>query len=121
MGSINKIWDPINWKVVLKGESKITKQDIIYKMIIGDGIDYQYYEIYKFISKENYENILNGKYQIKTFPYAEESVLLFDENRELIPLVKGTKHKYDELDEIQKEYVRLHSKKMILKRKRKNI
>lgn len=39
MGRINTIYDPINWKIDLEGKSKILEDDIIYKMIIGDGED----------------------------------------------------------------------------------
>ena len=39
------------WKVCLEGKSKLIENDVIYKMVIGDGEDYQIYEIIEFISK----------------------------------------------------------------------
>jgi len=113
MGSINRIFDPKYWKKNLEAKSKIIEDDIIYKMIIGDGEDYQLYEISEFISKCNYENIINGNYTIKVFPYAEISVLLFDERQELIPLVRGTEISFDKLDNIQKECVNKENSKTL--------
>lgn len=66
MGRINTIYDPINWKIDLEGKSKILEDDIIYKMIIGDGEDYYYYEISELISKYNYDNII-GKYRVNIY------------------------------------------------------
>lgn len=80
MGSINSIWCPKDWKVIKEGKSKIVHDDIIYMMQIGDGEDYQSYEITEFISKCNYENIVKDNYVIKVFPYSELPILLFDEN-----------------------------------------
>ena len=42
MGSINRIWNPLYWRVKSKGENKILKEDIIYQMIIGESEDYGY-------------------------------------------------------------------------------
>lgn len=116
MGRINTIYDPINWKIDLEGKSKILEDDIIYKMIIGDGEDYYYYEISELISKYNYDNIINGNYFIKIFPYAELPILLFDENKELIPLIRGTEVLYDKLNQIQREYIENLTGKKILSR-----
>lgn len=105
MGRINNIWYPKYWKIILEGKSKILKDDIICKMIIGDGEDQGYFEITEFISKYNYKNIINGNYTIKIFPYAELPVLLFDESKNLVPLVKGTEIPLNKLNTIQKEYI----------------
>lgn len=117
MGAINTIWNPEYWKISLQGKSKLIEGDIIYKMIIGSGEDFCYYEIVEFISKENYENVLNGKYFIKSFPYSELPILLFDEQYQLISLIKGSKIIYDKLSQIQTEYIsNLNNKKKILKK-----
>ncbi len=61
MGSIQKIYSPEKWKILLKGESKISPNDYIYQMVIGWCDDeLSSGEITEFISKENYDNILNG-------------------------------------------------------------
>ena len=117
MGSIKTIWNPKKWKIYFEGKSKLIGEDIIYKMIVGEGEDYQYYQIIEFISKKNYDNIINGNYSIKCFPYAELPILLFDDKKELIPLVIGNKIDYDKLNEIQKEYIiNFNSKKKILRK-----
>ena len=116
MGSINRIWNPIYWKICLEGKSKIIENDTIYKMIIGNGEDYQYYEIIEFISKDNYESVINGKYSIAVFPYSELSILLFNEQQELIPLLKGENIAFEKLSQIQKEYIaNLNKEKKLLK------
>ena len=43
--------------------------------------DNYYYEISELILKYNYDNIINGNYFIKIFPYAKVPILLFDENK----------------------------------------
>lgn len=94
MGSICKIWEPENWKIKIKGKSKILKDDIIYQMIIGECEDYtNISNILILISKENYENILNKNYTIKKQPYNELPVLLYNEEKENISLVKEEKGK----------------------------
>lgn len=111
MGRINYIWNPRNWKKILEGKSKVLAKDVIYKMVIGVGEDTEPYEIIEFISKENYDNIINGVYSMQTFPYAEMPILLFDENNLLIPLVRGIKYPYDKLNREQKlEIENGHSK-----------
>lgn len=88
MGSINCVWDPKYWKLTLEGYSKLTNDDIIYQMIVGCGDDYpSYYDLYIYISKVNYENILNGKYKIKKRPYDYEPIEIYDENNCQIPLI----------------------------------
>ncbi len=75
-------------------------------MIIGDGEDYYYYEISELISKYNYDNIINGNYFIKIFPYAKVPILLFDEKGNCIPLVKDRKIEYDSLSSYQKRILK---------------
>ena len=43
MGRINLIWEPLYWKIELEGINKNNPNDIIYKMIIGEGEDNGYY------------------------------------------------------------------------------
>ena len=120
MGSINTIWNPKDWKICFEGKSKITEGDIIYKMIIGEGEDYQYYQIIEFISKNNYDNLLKGNYSINCFPYSSLPVLLFNDKQELIPLVIGNKINYDKLSENQKESINnFENKKNLFKKKSK--
>ena len=91
MGSICHIWNPENWKITIQGKSKIIPSDIIYQMIIGECDDYLgLSDIIILISKINYEFILNKKYKIEKYPYNNEPILLYDENNEQVPLVKGT-------------------------------
>lgn len=99
MGSIKHIFKPEQWKIVLEGKSKLVEDDYIYKMLIGycdDEISYG--DIVEFISKQNYENILNGIYSVKYFPYSEKPIVIFDKDNNVVPLVKGKTY--------QKKYVR---------------
>lgn len=105
MGSIQKIYSPEKWKILLKGESKISPNDYIYQMVIGccddelsSGV------ITEFISKDNYDNILSGKYFVKVFPYCLQKIIIFDKDNNIIPLVKGKQD--EEYTLIQKEYVK---------------
>ena len=79
MGSIVRVWEPNYWKINFEGRSKLVKDDIIYEMIIGEGEDYGYFKICELISKENYENIINGKYFIEKYPYNAVNLLLFND------------------------------------------
>lgn len=116
MGSINTIWKPEYWKICFEGKSKIIEGDIIYKIIIGAGVDYQSYQITEFISKNNYDNIINGNYFIKYFPYSELPIILFNDQQQPIPLVLGYENNFDKLSEDQKEYINnLNSKKSLRK------
>ena len=117
MGRINTIWNPKYWKVCLEGKSKIIEGDIIYKMIIGEGEDYHYYEIIEFISKDNYDYIIKGNYFIKCFPYSELPILLFNEQQQLIPLVIGYQINFDKSSEEQNEYINNINSKKILRKK----
>ena len=58
MRRINFIWNSKDWKIDIEGINKNIPNDIVYRMIIGCGYDEEYYEIYEFISKDNYENII---------------------------------------------------------------
>lgn len=108
MGTINLIWPPLYWRVNLEGINKDDPTDIVYKMIIGVGEDESYYEIEEFISKSNYENILNNKYKLESFPYSEIKLILFDENGSIIPLVKGKEFDFSKLNDYQKEVIKKH-------------
>ena len=105
MGSINSISSIDRWKVLLKGESKILKDDIIYQVMIGfcdDGNDY--YDLVEFISKENYDKLMNRKYSFKAFPYSNQKIIIFDENNNIVPLVKGRDD--EEYSDTQKQYIK---------------
>lgn len=106
MGRINYIWKPADWKKVLEGKSKVVEGDEIYKMMVGIGEDMEPYEIMELISKENYDNIIKGIYSIQVFPYAEVPILLFDENKEPIPLVRGLECPWKQLNRTQKLYIK---------------
>ena len=99
MGCINYIYKPKDWKIVLEGPSRIVKDDYIYQMIIGTFDDeITSGNIYEFISKENYEKILTGTYELEIFPYSEQKIVLFDIYDNIIPLVKG----YDKVKKLKR-------------------
>ena len=106
MGRINFIWNPKDWKIDIEGINKNIPNDIVYRMIIGCGYDEEYYEIYEFISKDNYENIVNNNYKILTFPYSIIHILLFDKENKLIPLVNGRNIEYDNFSSYQKRILK---------------
>ena len=107
MGSINTVWSPKHWYSILEGINKNDKNDIVYNMVIGEGEDYpNYYNITQFISKSNYERILSGVYSIKTFPYSNNTILLFDENKNIIPLVKNTNNGIINLTKEQEKLIK---------------
>lgn len=106
MGNINIIWDPLYWKVIDEGLNRDDLDDILYKVIIGEGEDQGYYEIYEFISKINYDKILSKEYNIEKFPYSSNKILLFDKEGYLIPLVKTKETKKEELSIYQNEIIR---------------
>jgi len=95
MGSINHIYSPNKWEIV--GENEDT-----YQMMIGssdDDLSFGY--LYIFISKENYNNILNGKYSYKTFPYSEEKIVIYDKYMNKIPLLNNTQYYNNQLKDIE--------------------
>ena len=105
MGSIQKIYSPEKWKILLEGKSKILPSDYIYQMVIGWYDDeLSSGEIIELISKENYDNILNGNYFVKSFPYSLQKIIVFDKDNNIIPLVKGKQD--EEYSSIQEEYVK---------------
>ena len=106
MGRINFIWNPKDWKIDIEGINKNIPNDIVYRMIIGCGYDEEYYEIYEFISKDNYENIINNNYHIMKFPYSLVPILLFDKENKLIPLVNGINIEYDNFSSYQKRILK---------------
>lgn len=100
MGSIQRIYSLGNWNIVMQGKSKIVVGDYIYQVMIGFCDDeLSYGPIYEFISKEVYENILNGKYSYEAFPYSVQKLVVYDENSNVVSLVKGYSSK-------QKKYVK---------------
>lgn len=117
MGRICSVWEPKYWNIKREGKRKIKEDDIICEMVIGDGDDVWYFEITQLISKSNYQNILDGIYTIKVFPYAEIPILLFDENKKLIPLVRGMTIPFDKFNSIQKQFIdESNNKKLSLKK-----
>lgn len=118
MGRINTLWNPKYWYSTLEGINKNDKNDVVYDMVIGEGEDYcDYYNITQFISKINYERILSGLYSVKTFPYSENVILLFDENNNIIPLVKNTNIGLINLTKDQEKLVKEYS---LVKKKSRN-
>ncbi len=104
MGSINHIYSPNQWEVVR--ENKDT-----YQMMIGssdDELSFGY--IYIFISKENYENILNGKYLYKALPYSEEKIVIYNKHMRRIPLLYKTRFYHHTEDLKMFEYRRATEK-----------
>ena len=104
MGSIKYVYEPNRWKTKLLGKSKITEGDTIFEVVIGSWEDeFSSGDLVQFMSKDSIEGILSGKYMIKTFPYCEQQIIILDENKNIIPLVKG---KEDTCYSItQKEYI----------------
>ena len=81
MGRINFIWKPKDWKIDIEGINKNIPNDIVYRMIIGCGDDEGYYEIYEFISKANYENIINNNTIERTFQKRKRKVKVVCDSR----------------------------------------
>ncbi len=105
MGLINNIFNIERWRITQKGVSKILKDDIIYEVIIGCCDDAnEYFELIELISKENYDNLMNGKYRFAKFPYSNQKIIIFDENNNIVPLVKGRDD--EEYSDTQKQYIK---------------
>ena len=49
MGSINFIWEPNCWRIIDEGLNRDDLNEILYKVIIGEGEEESYYEIYEII------------------------------------------------------------------------
>lgn len=107
MGNFNVIWNPKSWICFNQGMSSCVPGDIIYQMVIGEGEDHHHlhFQFVENISKENHENVVNDVYKLVTFPDADVKVLLFDDNNNLIPLVKGTVVHKELFNEEQNEYI----------------
>ena len=105
MGKINYVYNPENWIINNTLESKILEGDIVYDMTIGEGEDYYSYEIKEYISKDVYDNLINGIYTLKKFPYSDKAIILTDENNNLVPLVNGLNIDYNDLDKYQMMYL----------------
>lgn len=101
MGRINKIWNVEKWKILQEGKNVFNHNDVVYKMEIGESDDYGVSPITEFISKDNYDKIKKKLFYIKTFPYSEIPVLIFDKNYNNIPLVNYRNSKF--LDELSFE------------------
>ena len=95
---MNEIYNINLWQVVFEGQNKLLPEDSVYQMIIGHRDTKDISEITTFISKINYENLLNGVYHMRIYPYAIEKILLFDEENNLIPLVNGFEINLDNLN-----------------------
>ena len=105
MGSIRRINNPKEWEIVREGNSKITKGDYVYQMEVGVCDDeWSVGPILEILSKENYENLLDGTYRIESFPYNEQTIIIFDKDNNIIPLVKGKED--EEYEANQKEYIK---------------
>ena len=95
MGRINHIYSPNKWEIVRENSDT-------YQMMIGssdDDLSFGY--LYIFISKENYNNILNGKYSYKAFPYSEEMIAIYDKYMNKIPLLNGTQYYNNQIKDIE--------------------
>lgn len=106
MGNINLIWNPEEWEIIEEKQNNLLEDDIIYKMIIGSSNNEEDYDIIDYISKTNYEKIINKTYELAVFPYATIQTILLNENKEIIPLVNGQKPYYDILSNSQIEYLK---------------
>ena len=114
------MWRPKYWYSILEGINRNDKNDIVYNMVIGEGEDYpNYYNITHFISKINYERILSGAYSVKAFPYSNNVILLFDENNNIIPLVKNTNIGLINLSEEQEKVIKEYNSVKKLSRNKK--
>lgn|GEM_PF-1674534 len=109
MGRINRIWNVEDWKIVFEGKNILNQEDIVYKMEIGESDDYGISSITEFISKNNYERLLNKIYEIEIFPYTQTPILLLDDSGKNIPLVNFRNS--NSLDELNSEQIIFLNKK----------
>ena len=110
MSAINIVYNVDRWKILLKLDNEFDEDDIIYEVIIGSCSDEnEYYNLVEYISKENYDNIMNRTYTFKAFPHSNQKVIIFDQNNNIVPLVKGKKD--DEYSNTQMEYIKQLVKK----------
>lgn len=96
----NCLFYPCDWKLCTNGTIK-RKNDIIYRMIVGYNLDYDYLDIFINISKMVYENIINGIYSVLYFPNSIIPILVIDDNYNFISLVKESIIDSQLLDEEQ--------------------
>ena len=96
----NCLFYPCDWKLCTNGTIK-RKNDIIYRMIVGYNLDYDYSDIFINISKKVYENIINGIYSVLYFPNSIIPILVIDDNYNFISLVKESIIDSQLLDEEQ--------------------
>ena len=105
MGSMQTIYKLEKWVIEEERESKINSEDTVCKVIIG------YYQdeftsgnIWEFISKDNYENLISGNFTHKVFPYSVQKILIFDKEGNVVTLVKDKPD--DEYSFSQKEFIK---------------
>lgn len=84
MGSIRFVKKPCFWKIDRNiGVHKETKEPV-FKVIIGNIIDYTEDEICVFMLKSHYEKCVNREWKVKAHSYSEEIIEIFDENQNKI-------------------------------------
>lgn len=82
------IYDKGKWRVIDKKRSNYKNSVYVYQVIIGEKNNpAPYNEICTFISKDNYDNIMSGKYSFIKAPYSQEGIVIFDENNKIVPLI----------------------------------
>jgi len=90
MSTFNRVWNPKYWRVESEEKNKLIENDIVYKMKVGEHIEFPgFCDLIEYISKNNYENIINEKYRIEVNIYQEHSIKLFNEANVEIPLVNN--------------------------------
>ena len=109
MGSINNVHEIDRWNISREDQNEKIKDDIICEVMIGSCSDgNEYYNIFEYISKENYIKLTKGEYTYKIFPNSNQKIMIFDKNNNIIPLVKG---RDDEYSNTQVEYIKQLVKK----------
>lgn len=89
MGSIKYIFDPKNWRIVLEGISKKDPNETIYKVIVGEYDDVlSTGELCEFMSKEVYDKILDGSYELIKNPYCVQTITVLDKEKNIVPLYR---------------------------------
>ena len=71
MGSINNVHEIDRWNISREDQNEKVKDDIICEVMIGSCSDgNEYYNIFEYISKENYIKLMKGEYTYKIFPHS---------------------------------------------------
>lgn len=98
MKNSNYCFYPRDWKLC----GKVIKNDgVIYRMVVGYNLEYDCSEMVINISKNVYDNIINGIYSVIYFPDSVIPLLVIDDNYNFISLVNGTSINCQLLDEEQ--------------------